>query len=498
MTNLLQRIARAAAAVVDLGAKPRHRFHRRFSLYPRRVQRAENRNHFVPRRGLAIRRAYHLGRASIRNTNEVIRPERCIAPARQAKLEWMGANLAVPGAMVRDLIESRGVRDALLWFTREKQWINEMHLQLCRIPAPTFLEGERAQWMAAQFRSLGCDAQIDRAGNVVATVQPRPESAAVVATAHLDTVLAPRSKEEVFFDGEGKLRGPGAADNGAGVTALIALAAVLKSVPPLTDCSRELVLAANVGEEGEGNLSGMRHLCKQSPLARRSPAFLVLDGAGTDHITTGALGSRRFEIAFSGPGGHSWSDFGIANPVHALARAITLFADSTRAALKGNAPRSTASVSTVEGGSSVNAIATSARAKVDIRSEDNRRLEEIVQLLTTAVERAQETENQRASGARVFAKLKELGSRPAAKLPENAAILNYVRAVDAHLGIRSRMECASTDANIPLSLDMPAVSIGAGGQGGGAHTPDEWFNPDGRDLGLKRVFLTLALLLRED
>ena len=135
---------------------------------------------------------------------------------------------------------------------------------------------------------------------------------------------------------------------------------------------------------------------------------------------------------------------------------------------------------------------------MDIRSEDNRRLEEIVQLLTTAVERAQETENQRASGARVFAKLKELGSRPAAKLPENAAILNYVRAVDAHLGIRSRMECASTDANIPLSLDMPAVSIGAGGQGGGAHTPDEWFNPDGRDLGLKRVFLTLALLLRED
>jgi di/tripeptidase len=116
--------------------------------------------------------------------------------------------------------------------------------------------------------------------------------------------------------------------------------------------------------------------------------------------------------------------------------------------------------------------------------------------LYAAVERAQEVENQRSTGAKVTARIKELGSRPAARLPENAAILSYVRAVDAHLGIRSRIECSSTDANIPLSMGIPAISIGAGGQGGGAHTPDEWFNPDGRDLGLKRVFLTLALLLR--
>jgi acetylornithine deacetylase/succinyl-diaminopimelate desuccinylase-like protein len=410
----------------------------------------------------------------------------------------MGANLATPGAMVRDLTESRGVREALQWFTREKQWINEMQLQLCRIPSPTFLEGERAQWMAAQLRALGCDAQVDRAGNVVATVEARPDFSSVVVTAHLDTVLAPRARDEVFFDGEGKLRGPGVADNGAGLSALIALAAVIKAVSPLKDSCRELVLAANVGEEGEGNLSGMRHLCRNSPLAHKSPTFLVLDGAGTDHITTQALGSRRFEISFSGPGGHSWSDFGIANPVHAMGRAITLFADSSSAILRGNAPRSTASVSTIDGGSSVNAIATFARAKVDIRSEDNRRIEDIVQVLFNAVERAQETENSRSSGAKVAAKLKELGSRPAAKLPEDAAILNYVRAVDAHLGIRSRIECSSTDANIPLSLEMPALSIGAGGLGGGAHTPDEWFNPDGRDLGLKRVFLTLALLLRDE
>jgi tripeptide aminopeptidase len=407
----------------------------------------------------------------------------------------VAANQATPGALVRNLAEARGVREALQWFTREKQWINEMQLQLCRIPSPTFLEGERAHWVAAQFRSFGCDAQIDRAGNVTAAPQPRPEFACVIVTAHLDTVLAPRSRDDIFLDGEGKLRGPGVADNGAGLAALLALAAAVKAVSPLEDQARELIFAANVGEEGEGNLSGMRHLCKHSPLIRRSPSFLVLDGAGIDHITTNALGSRRFEISFTGPGGHSWSDFGTANPVHALSRAITLFADATTPLLRTNGPRSTASVSTVEGGTSINAIATSARAKVDIRSEDNPRIDEAVQLLYAAVERAQEVENQRATGAKVTARIKELGSRPAARLPENAAILSYVRAVDAHLGIRSRIECASTDANIPLSMGMPAISIGAGGQGGGAHTPDEWFNPDGRDLGLKRVFLTLALLL---
>lgn len=407
----------------------------------------------------------------------------------------MAANLATPGAMVRDLAESRGVREVLQWFTREKQWINEMHLQLCRIPSPTFLEGERAHWVAAQFRSLGCEAQIDRAGNVTAVPQARPDLDCVIVTAHLDTVLAPRSKEDIFLDAEGKFRGPGVADNGAGLAALIALAAAVKSVSPPGDPCRELVFAANVGEEGEGNLSGMRHLCKHSPLVRRSPSFLVLDGAGTDHITTNALGSRRFEISFTGPGGHSWSDFGTANPVHALSRAITVFADAIAPLLHMNGPRSTASVSTIEGGTGINAIATLARAKVDIRSEENSRIEDAVQLLQVAVERAQEVENQRASGAKVTARIKELGSRPAARLPENAPILSYVRAVDAHLGIRSRLECSSTDANIPLSLGMPALSIGAGGQGGGAHTPEEWFNPDGRDLGLKRVFLTLALLL---
>jgi tripeptide aminopeptidase len=237
----------------------------------------------------------------------------------------------------------------------------------------------------------------------------------------------------------------------------------------------------------------MRHLCKQSPLGRRIGAFVVVDGANIDHITMQALGSRRFEITFTGPGGHSWSDYGVGNPVHALSRAIALFSETR---LNGS-PKSAINVGVIEGGSGVNAIPHSARAKVDIRSESNQQMDEIVDILTASVDRARDVENQRATGGKVTARMREIGSRPAATLSEQSPILNYVRAVDAHLGVRSHADCSSTDANIPLSLGIPAIAIGAGGQGGGAHTPQEWYKPEGRDLGLKRILLTLLLLMRD-
>ena len=386
------------------------------------------------------------------------------------------------------------LRDALQWFTREKAWINEQHLQVCRIPAPTFFEQRRAEWMLAQFRALGCIARIDRAGNVIAHPLENREGPYVALTAHLDTVLAPRNNEEVFPTPDNRLHGPGVSDNGAGLTALLAIARVLSFFPDLADVCRGVVFVANVGEEGEGNLSGMRYLCRQSTTGSRIQSFLILDGPNTDHITSQALASRRFDVSISGPGGHSWSDYGIANPVHALARAIAHF---TEHRFPGNgSPRSSYNFGIIEGGSSINSIPSQARTKVDIRSESSAKIEEIAALLTAAVERALESENDRATGGKVTAKIKEIGSRPGGRLPDDAPILQYVRAVDAHLGIRSHLDCASTDANIPLSLGLPAISIGAGGQGGGAHTSQEWFHPEGRELGLKRILLTLLLLLR--
>jgi tripeptide aminopeptidase len=399
--------------------------------------------------------------------------------------------LAALAQSVDDLSSAAGVRAALAWFRRERSWIQEQHLNLCRIPAPTFFEQKRAEWMAARFRTLEWDAKIDRAGNVVASLGPRRDAPLIAVTAHLDTVLAPRTPEDIKISGDGKLSGPGVSDNGAGLSALLALAAVWRAAKPLEDSSLSPVLIANVGEEGEGNLSGMRYLCRTA--SSRIKAFLVLDGPGTDRITSQALASRRFDVTITGPGGHSWSDYGVGNPVHALSRAVTLFND--RVPVSG--PRSSFNFGLMEGGSSINSIPSEARAKVDLRSESAARIDEMAALLSAAVDEAVSLENTR-STARVAAKIKEIGSRPGGELAPDAPILEYLRAVDVHLGIRSHLDCSSTDANIPLSLGIPAVSIGTGGQGGGAHTPSEWYQPEGRELGLRRILLALCLLLTSE
>jgi acetylornithine deacetylase/succinyl-diaminopimelate desuccinylase-like protein len=394
-----------------------------------------------------------------------------------------------------ELADTPPLRDALQWFVRQKQWINEQHLQLCRVPASTFFEQRRAEWMLAQFRALGCIARIDRGGNVIAHLEENRTGPYVALTAHLDTVLAPRKDEEIYTTPDGRLHGPGTADNGAGLAALLAIARAITSFPGLSDEFRNLIFVANVGEEGEGNLSGMRYLCRQSSTGGHVRSFLILDGPNVDHVTSQALASRRFDVTFSGPGGHSWSDYGFANPIHALARAIVAFSEHRLPS--NDSPRSSYNFGVIEGGSSINSIPTTARAKVDIRSESPVKLDEIAALLTSTVERALEIENERATGGKVTAKIKEIGSRPGGRLPDDAYILQAVRAVDSHLGIRSHLDCASTDANVPLSMGLPALSIGAGGHGGGAHTPQEWFYPNGRELGLKRILLTLLLLLRD-
>jgi acetylornithine deacetylase/succinyl-diaminopimelate desuccinylase-like protein len=286
-------------------------------------------------------------------------------------------------------------------------------------------------------------------------------------------------------------------DNGAGLAALLALAACWNALAPLADSALAPLLVANVGEEGEGNLCGMRYLCRAAN-ASRLRAFLVLDGPGTDRITSRALACRRFDIAVTGPGGHSWSDHGVGNPIHMLGRAIALFTDAVHAlstAAGDSGSRCSYNFGLIQGGASINSIPSEARAKVDLRSESRARIEDLATLLATSIEKAAEIENARATGGRVVARIKEIGSRPGGVLPEGAAILECLRAVDEHLGIRAGLDCSSTDANIPLSLGLPALSVGAGGQGGGAHTSAEWYQAEGRDLGLRRILLALCLLL---
>lgn len=386
--------------------------------------------------------------------------------------------------------------DAQRWFIKERPWIDEQQLELCRVPAPTFFEQTRAEWFRQRLGSLGWDARLDRAGNVLASFgNPQAAEPPIILSAHLDTVLAPTRPEDIFFAPDGRLIGPGTSDNGSGLAALLALGRLLAESPALHSLAGSVLLVANVGEEGEGNLSGMRYLCRSFTDLLGTAAIIVLDGPSVEHVTTQALSSRRFEITFSGPGGHSWNDYGTPNPVHALGNVITGFTNSAREqCLVLRKSRCSYNFGIIEGGASVNSIPASALAKLDLRSEEPSILEDLSTLLTTAVEQALERENRNARNVRLTARIKELGARPGGKLPANSPLLLLIQAIDSHLNIRSRVDCASTDANIPLSLGLPAISIGTGGAGGGAHTPHEWYQPEGRELGLRRILLLIAAL----
>ncbi len=408
------------------------------------------------------------------------------------------------------LAESPEHVEAQRWFTRERGWISEQHLQLCRIPSPTFFEGKRAEWFRIQLNALGWRARIDRAGNVLATLDESSAPPSLVVSAHLDTVLAPSRSDEVYVARDGRLMGPGVSDNGSGLAALLALARVLGENGGLRELASRLMLVANVGEEGEGNLSGMRYLCRTiesgrtpdfgraGPEAGKIATFVVLDGPSTEHVTAQALASRRFEVIFSGPGGHSWNDYGTPNPVHALGDLVSYFVQSAETRLSAERKtRCSYNFGIIEGGTSINSIPATARTKLDLRSEIPAILDDLANLLSASVERSLERENRASRGPRLSAKIKELGSRPGGKLPDDSRLFRAVQSVDAYLNIRSRIDCASTDANVPLSLGLQAISIGAGGQGAGAHTSAEWYQPEGRELGLRRILLLLAAIVSE-
>jgi len=277
---------------------------------------------------------------------------------------------------------------------------------------------------------------------------------------------------------------------------MLAIAALLCAVRIRHDL--HFVFMGNVGEEGEGDLRGMRHIFS-APRWKDSIAYsLVLDGAGSDTIVAEALGSRRFEVIVRGPGGHSWSDFGAPNPILVLARAIQAFTE-TPVPLS---PKTTFNVGVIRGGTSVNSIPESASMRVDIRSTSMAEMERLEQALRLALDHAVEDESQasekRASSQRrpfgLSCEVVVIGNRPAGELDSNARILQVIRAVDAQLGNAAQVQRASTDANIPLSLSREAIAIGGGGLGGGAHTLQEWFDCSGRELGLKRILLTLLAL----
>ena len=396
------------------------------------------------------------------------------------------ASAVEPDEIVRDLAASELVRRAFRFFEEQTESINEEHARICSVPAPPFGEGERAEYLRAKFVECGLAlAHLDAEGNCVALRRGREERPLLVVSAHLDTVFPAGTDCTVRLDAAGRMRAPGVADDGCGLAALIALARALEACGIETRGS--LLFVGTVGEEGEGNLRGVRHLLTEGEWAGRVDAFVSLDGPGLERVTNAALASRRYRVRCTGAGGHSWGDFGVPNPVHALGRAVARLV----AYPAPKQPRTTFNVGRIEGGCGVNVIPREASMDVDLRSESAEELARLDAFFRRAAREAAEDENasRRAGTPPLELDVKLIGDRPGGETSAEQQLVRLALEATRTLGAKAFLDCSSTDSNIAISRGIPAVTIGAGGASGSTHTLDEWYDARGRDLGLKRALL---------
>jgi len=379
------------------------------------------------------------------------------------------------------------VAQALRFFETKADAITEEHIRICSIPASPFGEQERAEYLSRQFSELGlAEVEIDEEGNCLGLLRGSSQSPLMVVSAHLDTVFSAETNFNVVRR-DGRLYAPGIADDGCGLAALIALIQAIQSERIPIEGS--ILFVGTVGEEGEGNLRGVRHLFTKGRWAKHIDSFLSFDGPGLDRITNRALGSRRYRVEVAGPGGHSWGDFGLPNPVHAIGRAISRLAGYPAP----KEPRTTFNVGRIEGGRSVNSIPSEASMEVDLRSTAEAELQRLDAFFRRAVRDAVDEENatRRAGDPLLKLKVDLIGERPTGETPADSPLVEIAIEATKLIGIDPRLDQSSTDSNLPISLGVPAITLGAGGSSAFSHSLDEWYDPRGRDLGLKRGLLVI-------
>ena len=390
------------------------------------------------------------------------------------------AGAQTPPASAPSAIAARTrVRAALDKIRVDNEWTLEQQVSICEIPAPPFGEAKRAEEFRRRLVALGLtDARIDTEGNVIARRRGTARRPAVVLSGHLDTVFPESTNVEVTRQGT-LFKGPGIGDDCRGLAILLAVARALGSAGVQTQ--GDILFVGTVGEEGPGNLRGVRHLFTRE-MKDSIDYFISVDGTGTG-LTNRAVGSHRYRVTYEGPGGHSYGAFGMPNPAHALGRAIAGIAELRVPA----SPRTTFNVGVVEGGTSVNSIPAAAAMDVDLRSESSAALDSLDAGFRLALQRALDAEHARwpESRVRLRVRIDTTGIRPAGALSDTARIVRAGLDAARALGFTSELAAGSTDANFPMSLAIPAITIDGGGEGRGSHSlaeeyddgPRGWLGP---------------------
>jgi acetylornithine deacetylase/succinyl-diaminopimelate desuccinylase-like protein len=386
---------------------------------------------------------------------------------------------------VRD--DHPAVKAALERVKADNAWTIDQQVSICEIPAPPFKEEKRGAEMKQRFEALGLsNVRVDSIGNVLGEYRGTAGPTVMLA-AHLDTVFPEGTDVSVTRNGT-LLKGPGIGDDCRGLASLLAVARAMKTAKvPLRGT---ILFVADVGEEGPGNLRGVRYLFKQPPT--KIDYFISIDGTGLG-IASGAVGSNRYRVSFKGPGGHSFGAFGMPSPIHALGRAIAKIADLQVPA----SPKTTFNVGIVQGGTSVNTISPLGAMDVDLRSESPEELAKLDAKFRKAVDEALAEENARwpSSRVKVTVEIEDRGVRPASPRRDDSPIARVARAAGQSLGFDPPFGAGSTDANIPMSLGYQAITVDGGGEGRGAHSTAEQYD-DGESgfLGPQWILLLVASL----
>jgi acetylornithine deacetylase/succinyl-diaminopimelate desuccinylase-like protein len=396
-------------------------------------------------------------------------------------------------AAVRKVIASPAYKKAVAALEAgHDKWVEDV-ITITQIAAPPFKEAQRAKAYLAMFQARGLtETEIDAEGNVLGIRRGTDRAAPLlVVSAHLDTVFPEGTNVTVRRDGE-KLHAPGVGDDSAGLATQLALIDAMNAAGIRT--RSDILFVGTVGEEGLGDLRGVRHLFTKGKYKDRAKAFISIDGVGLTGFTSGATGSKRYRVTFKGPGGHSFSAFGIVNPMAALGETVSAL---YKVPVPTN-PKTTFSASVVGGGTSVNAIPEEVWLEVDMRSNSAAELGKLERNFLEIVTRSVETENAARSTARgrITADPKPIGDRPAGRTPETADIVRLAVAAHRAEGITAELGAGSTDANVPISLGIPAVTLSGAASGAGAHAPDEWVGIEkAANLKLKRIRLATILVL---